>query len=221
MSDSPTSNIQSRNIMKTVWVLLAVMAFFIGALVIKLQRPVPLGEVEQQQLQLVLFDQPRIIDDFQLTQHHNQPFSLDHLRGQWSMVFPGFTYCPDICPTTLSILAQAYQGLQENSTQGLPQIIMLSVDPNRDTVEKLNQYVPYFDNNFLGLTGELSDIMKVAMQMNIAFTPVASNTIDDSYQVDHSGNIVLIDPEGYYRGFIKPPFTSAQIQTIYQRVAQL
>ena len=98
------------------------------------------------------------------------------------------------------------------------QVVMLSVDPNRDTVEKLGQYVPYFSEDFTGLTGDLRTIANLATQLNIAFDIIDPDTAEGNYNVAHSGNIVLVNPAGNYQGFFKPPFDPAILKLNYQSV---
>lgn len=116
--------------------------------------------------------------------------------------FFGFTHCPDICPTTLAELAQLkaqLAGTEASATR----VVMLSVDPARDTPERLAQYVPYFHADFVGVTGEFSEILSVAQRLNAPFRKVSEP--DASYQMEHSANVVLMNPRGDYHGFFARP----------------
>ncbi len=156
------------------------------------------------------FEKPRVIANFALRDQDNQPVSIDNLKGQWSLLFFGFTFCPDICPTTLGVLSRAVEKLAVD-----PQVIMVSVDPERDGPAQLKQYVPAFNPSFIGYTGEFDEIVKLATQVNIAFGKVPGPTAG-TYLVDHSASIVVVNPEGRYAGFIKTPHSEANIATIVQ-----
>jgi protein SCO1 len=143
-----------------------------------------------------------------MTDHLGNPVGLSNLKGGWSLLFFGFTTCPDICPTTLSVLNDAVSGLEEP-----PAIVMVSVDPERDTPERLAQYVPAFNPDFVGYTGTFEETVKLAEQLNIAFGKVPGD-LPGSYLVDHSASLVVIDPDGRYAGFIKAPHNSSNIQRI-------
>lgn len=124
------------------------------------------------------------------------------LTGKWSLVFFGYTFCPDICPTTLAELRQLKKLLPAEAKEQI-QIFMVSVDPNRDTAEQLKLYLEYFDPEFIGLTGELSDIQTLSNALSIPFIP--GDTSQPRYTVDHSGNLAIISPDGRQYGFIRAP----------------
>jgi protein SCO1 len=132
-----------------------------------------------------------------------QPFGPDRLRGHWSILFFGFTSCPDVCPTTLALLAQVEQQLGDLPTEQQPQIILVSVDPQRDTPEQLAKYVGSFSPTFIGVTGEQQAINAFALNMGVpvAISPLPSG----SYTVDHSAAIFIIDPNGAMRALSSTP----------------
>jgi protein SCO1/2 len=154
------------------------------------------------------FDEPRLISGFVMTDHLGRRAGLSNLKGGWSLLFFGFTTCPDVCPTTLSVLNDAISALDDP-----PAVVMVSVDPDRDTPERLAQYVPAFNPNFIGYTGTFEETVKLAAQLNIAFGKVPG-LVPGSYLVDHSTSLVLIDPDGRYAGFIKAPHNSSNIQRV-------
>ncbi len=141
------------------------------------------------------------------------PFNRARLKGKWSLVFFGFTYCPDICPTTMTFLNEFMASLEGTEAQDT-QVVMVSVDPARDTVQQLAGYVPFFNPDFIGVTGEFLDIHRVATALNTPFRKVMGE--GDNYQVDHSANIVLINPRGDYHGFFKAPLDLAKMKTTYR-----
>lgn len=166
-------------------------------------------EMSKQDLQLqgaIVFDQPRIIKPFELLDQHGAPFTLDRLHGRWSLLFFGYTFCPDICPTTLADLKKFKAMLAEAPGTEEVQIILVTVDPARDTPEKLAQYLDYFDPDFTGVTGDFLKLHGFATNLNAAFTKVLIEG-GSSYLVDHTSNLALINPFGHYHGFFKPQAT--------------
>ncbi|QEY60019.1 SCO family protein [Pseudomonas sp. C27(2019)] len=124
------------------------------------------------------------------------------LTGRWRLVFFGYTFCPDICPTTLAELRQLKKLLPAKTQENM-QIMMVSVDPNRDSAEQLKLYLEYFDPEFVGLTGELADIQTLSNALSIPFIP--GDTSKPRYTVDHSGNLAIISPDGRQYGFVRAP----------------
>ena len=204
-------------IRKTAVIAVAVIFALVVAFFWKITQPRALRVADMAANGLVFFDAAREVLPFELVDHQGRPFTRDKLVGKWSMVFPGFTFCPDICPTTMAQLGQMWEYLDDKPREDL-QVIMLSVDPRRDTVEKLGQYVPYFNKDFIGLTGDPETIARLATQMNIAFDIINPDNAPDSYDVAHSANIVLLNPDGGYQGFFKPPFDPAILKLNYQSV---
>lgn len=204
-------------IRKTALIVVAIIFVLVTAFFWKITQPRALHVADMAVNGLIYFDAPREVLPFELLDHRGETFTRDDLVGKWTMVFPGFTFCPDICPTTMSQLSQMWGYLDEKPKADL-QVIMLSVDPNRDTVEKMGQYVPYFHEEFIGLTGNLGVIANLATQLNIAFDIINPDAVDKTYDVAHSANIVLINPNGNYQGFFKPPFDPAILKLNYQSV---
>ncbi len=204
-----------RRVIITAVAILLLIVTFVGLFFWKMTYPRALTRAELSANGLVVFDVPRRFEDFEFVDHRGQPFRKDDLIGKWTMIFPGFTHCPDICPVTMSQLAQMWDMLDERTRKDL-QVVMLSVDPHRDTPEQLGQYVPFFNENFIGLTTDIETLTRVGAQLSIAFTVIDPEAIEDFYTVDHSGNIVLINPAGHYHGFFRPPFDPARLRLTYQ-----
>ncbi|HVY82830.1 MAG TPA: SCO family protein [Steroidobacteraceae bacterium] len=146
------------------------------------------------------FPQPRPIENFALTDETSQPFTLDTLKGHPTLVFFGFTHCPDVCPTTLAQLAQIAQ------TANVPQlrVLLVSVDPTRDTPEVLQQYVHAFDPSFKGVTGDPAQIERLAKEFGVAIARVDLSGGD--YTVDHSAAVFLLDSQARRVAVFTPPF---------------
>ena len=152
-----------------------------------------------------LLPSAKAIADFQLTDQHGKPFTRNNLVGKWSFAFFGYTHCPDVCPTSLSMLAQVMKKLEKDSTlDTLPQVIFVSVDPERDTPELLAQYLPYFNPDFIGVTGDPQQLLLLTRQLGIMYGKVPGDNADD-YLVDHSASIILFDPDGNFLALFGMP----------------
>lgn len=204
---------QSRNIKVTVVGLLAIITLIVGGFVHRISLPRVMTASEMKINGLYLLDTPRSIGDFALTDHHGEPFNPARFEGHWSLVFFGFTYCPDVCPTTMTFLNEFMASLEGTEARDT-QVVMVSVDPARDTVQQLAGYVPFFNPDFVGVTGEFLDIHRFATALNTPFRKVAGEGED--YQVDHSSNVVLINPRGDYHGFFKAPMDLAKMKVTYR-----
>ena len=173
---------------------------------------------------------------FRLTGTEGQTVSEKDLLGKPSAVFFGFTYCPDVCPTSMSVLDTVDWQLQSSDPELAEQFqgILVSVDPDRDSSETLARYATAFSPRFLGVTGQREDLVGLTTQVNVAFAKVplsapaaypapsddaVSDVSEDAYTVDHTGNIVIINPMGHYHGFIKLPHDPETIRLTFQTLA--
>ncbi len=161
---------------------------------------------------LIVLPETKTIADFELTDEASQPFSLDGFRNNWSLLFFGFTSCPDICPNTLYQLQQVRKELLTRMDESeLPVIYLVSVDPDRDTPEKLANYLSFFDPAFKGLTGDDRQLRAFTMQMGIAYHVEEHQAEDKDYTVDHSASLVLLDPQANLFGVFPAPQDTASI----------
>jgi len=204
---------QRSNIRLTVLILLGVMVLFVGGFVLRVTLPQEMSTTELKANGLYLHETPRSLGLFQLVNQKGEAFVPGSLQGRWSLLFFGFTYCPDVCPTTMAFLDNFVAGLDEDERLDT-QVVMVSVDPARDTVEQLAEYVPFFNPTFIGVTGEFLDIHRFATALNTPFRKVAGS--GDDYQVDHSANVVLINPKGDYHGFFKAPLDREKMMKTYR-----
>ena len=139
---------------------------------------------------------PTPLPEFELVNQEGEGVTLETFRNHWSLVFFGFTHCPDICPTTLQILSVARKTLADNGQQPLPRIVLVSVDPERDTPELMAQYMSYFGDDNLGITGSLDEVKKLTTELGIFFAKQQGN--EESYSVDHSAAVLVINPEAEF-----------------------
>jgi len=205
---------QSRGIRLTVVGILVFILFIVGGFVYRIQQPRVMTGAEMKVNGLYLLETPRNFGDLQLTDHRGKAFTRERFEGKWSLVFFGFTYCPDVCPTTMAFLNE-FMGQLEGTEAEDTQVVLVSVDPARDTVEQLADYVPYFNPEFIGVTGEFLDIHRFATALNTPFRKVPGQD-EDNYVIDHSSNVVLINPRGDYHGFFKAPLDQAKMKVTYR-----
>ena len=188
---------------KTVLILVAVVALVLGLTVGKvLNAPQQQDPAALLDAGIVLLPQSRALPALSLLDEQGEAQALDRLTGRWTLLFFGYTFCPDICPTTLAELRQLRGRLPAELLERY-QVTMVSVDPQRDTPEQLRQYLGFYNAGYHGLTGELADIQKLAAAVSIPFIP--GDTRQERYTVDHSGNLAIIGPDGRQRGFICAP----------------
>lgn len=134
---------------------------------------------------------------FSLTDHTGAAVTERDFRGSWLLVFFGYTHCPDICPTTLATVTLALQRL--DPPDGVLRPVFITVDPERDTPERLRAYLNAFDPRILGLTGTPEQVSAAARAFRAEFRPVRTGTAGDGYTVDHTGYVYLLAPDGELR----------------------
>jgi protein SCO1/2 len=153
--------------------------------------------------------------DFALVDQDGQPFSLANLRGRWTFLAIGYTHCPDVCPTTLATFAAVQGRIAALSSKGEAvapsQFLFISVDPERDSPERLAHYVRYFDPAFLGATGDDAQLRVLVAQLGLLYAKVEDQDTAMGYLVDHSAWILLVDPEGRLTAIYMPPHDPERI----------
>jgi len=162
-----------------------------------------------------VFLQPQLLPPISLIDHHHQQFTLFNFARKWTFLFFGYTYCPDVCPQTLTILKQVHESLTRQGDLNNTQIVFVSVDPTRDTASQLATYVTYFNQSFLGVTGSPDQIAAFAHPLGIAYTPADSKGL-----IDHSATLLLIDPLLRLRASFLPPHTVATILSDFRKIRQ-
>lgn len=150
---------------------------------------------------------PGDLAEFSLVDQDGSAIGRDVFRDHWSLVFFGFTHCPDICPLTLQVLANARQQLAEAGQQPLPRIVLVSVDPERDTPEVMKKYVGYFGDDIVGITGELDEMRKLTNGLGIYFEK--SRLDEENYSVDHSAVVIVMNPDGQFQALFGAPHEAA------------
>ncbi len=150
--------------------------------------------------------EPTPLPDFELLDHTGQTQTRSMFTGQWQLVFFGFTQCPDICPTTLATLTRATTALADQGVARVPQVVLVSVDPDRDTPERLAEYIAHFGDGHVALTGDVDALRELTEPLYIYFRKVPLG--DDNYTVDHSSVVLLINPDGEFHALFSGPLAS-------------
>lgn len=206
----------NRNIANTVIACVAFIAVVLGLTLNRILSPAVMTHEQLNENGLFVYDVPRRFSGFALTDHNGKPFTQDWLTGKWSLLFFGYTFCPDICPITLATIRQFEGLLADTEAAGSVQVAMISVDPQRDTPEKLRGYMGFFSPDYMGATGEYIDIFNLARQLNVAFGYQPQE--NGEYLVNHSGEIILINPDGHFHGFFKMPHDPERMAQTFRSV---
>ncbi|MGB1800479.1 MAG: SCO family protein [Gammaproteobacteria bacterium] len=177
---------------------------------------VSLKQSQQQQvnasiksdIEELFWPNPKQVGDFNTLDHTGTKFGYEQLAGKWSFIFFGYTHCPDVCPITMSVMADVYKKLQPQHDD--IQVIFASVDPDRDTTEKLAQYVSYFNKDFIGLGGDSEKVNSLTKQIGVAYY-INKEKQEENYLVDHTASIFLFDPKARLIGKLSVPHEADKI----------
>ncbi|NNJ94747.1 MAG: SCO family protein [Halobacteria archaeon] len=164
------------------------------------------------------FPAARPVQAFSLLDHNGNVFDNATLAGHWSFLFFGYTHCPDVCPTTMSVLNSVARRLQDAGEN--IRFVMVTVDPERDTPEKLGQFVTYFNGKFIGVTGSETDLQQLTKQLGIMFMRVNDADNAAGYLVDHTASVFLFDPDGNYHAVFSPPLTAEAMAGDFSMMAR-
>lgn len=192
-----------------------------------------------------LFWEAKDLTEFKLAGASGSTFGLKDLKGKWSFIFFGYTQCPDVCPLTMGILGQTFKILEKKPAvfqeiQG----VFISVDPKRDTPELLKEYVSYFNNKFIGVTGDKEQLDALSRQMSVLYAinskepektgeakepkkeegggalkkPGGGASGKEEYTVTHSSTVFLVDPQGRLYGRFPPPQVPQEIAQVFEKI---
>lgn len=165
-------------------------------------------------MRITVLSAPRALPAVRLVNQANEAFTPDSLKGHWSVMFFGFSHCPDICPTTLYDLARFRKSIADLPAAELPGIFLVSVDPERDTPEQLSAYVRAFDASFTGVTGEPAEIARLAAALGVAYGREPAE--GDEYTVLHTAALFILDPEARYVAVSSAPHDMGQLARDYR-----
>ena len=200
---------------RTLNILLPVLAAILGLVVawrwfgFELSKPAPeLSAVR-------LFNPSRELPAFSLRQSDGTPLVPGELKGHWTLVFLGFTHCPDVCPTTLAQLAGAQKQWATLPEATRPRVLFVSVDPDRDTPDAIGEYAHAFHRDTLAATADVPALETFARSLSMVFAkvPAPEGAPANQYSMDHSASLAVLNPQGRLTGFVTPPFVPQDIAT--------
>ncbi|WP_196221512.1 SCO family protein [Sansalvadorimonas verongulae] len=206
---------------KTVFFLVLAVAVVVALTFNKFNGKPALDTEALREQGVVWYETPRTFVFNPLSEAGGETFTKDDLQDNWTLMYFGFTYCPDICPATLANMAQMMKELRAINSQVAEKVnvVLISVDPARDTPDKLASYVDFFDESFTGVTGDDANLKALSQQLNVAYAIVGDTETDD-YLVEHSAQVVLVNPRGDYQGFLRPPFKPKELADAMVKIDQ-
>lgn len=163
-----------------------------------------------------VFESEKPLSPFRLRDHQGHPFDIGRLREHWTFIYFGYTYCPDLCPTTLAALSELEKQLAKHEANDQLQYVFISLDPRRDTSERLAQYVAFFSPRLLGTSGDDADLAVLAEQFGIAYDVPDVDTND--YLVDHTDVVLLVSPDAGFVAVLTPPHSGERIASDFRRI---
>ena len=169
----------------------------------------------------VLRPEYRLLAPFELTDQRQKPFNEQNLKGKWSMVFFGYLSCPDVCPLTLHELNLFWRLLADETGAAADelQVVFVSVDPARDSTQQLGDFVGHFNENFVAVTAEKSQIDRLARQFGAGYI-IEEETSPGQYLVTHTSAIFLVDPLGRSVATFSQPHYASTLHAHYRRITQ-
>ncbi|MEJ2130411.1 MAG: SCO family protein [Gammaproteobacteria bacterium] len=201
--------------------LLVVLVIALGAVagiaVFQLGRQASESEEALRERGALVFPEPIVLAPFELVDHAGARFTNEQLEGRWTLAFFGYTYCPDVCPTTMAVLAEAREALARSGLE--PRLLLVSVDPVRDSPARLAEYVGGFSREFVGVTGTPDALAAFAAQLHVGFTKMPDMHGDD-YLVAHGNSIALLNPAGAYHAILKAPHDAENIAAMVSAIAR-
>lgn len=198
-------NLKTKGVTFTVVILLALAGLCSGIFVgqhLSFKKKIDVANFHGTYL-----ENPRTINQFSLTGTDQKTFDNASLQNQWTLIFFGFTNCGYLCPTTMAELGKMYRILEAKGVKDLPHVVMISIDAERDDQEKLGKYVTSFHPSFYGARGDDLSIKAMTREMGIAYAKVMDKDSTDptNYDVQHSGAVMLFNPQGELNAFFTTP----------------
>jgi protein SCO1 len=167
---------------------------------------------------ILIYPKAKTIEPFALHFAGEGQYTKTNWIGHWTLLYFGFTHCPDACPTALSALKQA---LEKMPPAHRPQVHFISIDPQRDDSPALHDYVTYYDANFVAATGTVAELEHMTRQLGVLFEKVPNVDNANDYTMDHTANVLIINPAGNLYGLIRPPFTPTVLRDDLSKLMEL
>jgi len=183
----------------------------------------PANKGEDGTSSILFYGTPRTLPDFDLAQSDGTRLIPGELRGHWTLVFLGFTSCPDVCPTTLTELAQAQKQWETIPDSLRPRVVLVSVDPERDTPNRLGEYAHAFHKDTIAATADVPSLERFATSLGMVFQKAPGKHFEqnpDDYSMDHSASIAVLDPQGRLAGLMRPPFNPQAIASDLKKLTE-
>jgi len=200
----PTDHTPKRRWLIPVAILMVVLGVSVNLILRQADKPLK----NTQSTPLIsgtLIPDPRPLAPFSLMDHSGGEFSQESIKGSWHLLSFGYTHCPDICPTTLAMLARLADRMRQESLNAEIKTAFITIDPERDTQAVLASYVPYFDSVFLGVTGDQQALNKLTGQLGVLHSRVDTEQSSMGYLMDHSTSIILTNPAGEFQALFGAP----------------
>ncbi len=194
--------------------LLALIGGFSISWVISSNKPIEL------EAGLWFGEQARALPEFELVDHNGQVLNRTSLTGKWSLMFFGYTHCPDICPASLQTMSDMVQAIEDPDVAAALRVYFISVDPDRDNAEVLASYVTYFNPDFTGATAIMEKLDPLTRSLGIAHDIRNKVEGNPGYDVDHSSAIVLINPNAEFAGLFGAPHDALAMARDLTRIVE-
>ena len=153
---------------------------------------------------------PMEIDNFELIDQNNEVFNKKSLEGGWTVLFFGYTNCPDVCPTTIYKLAEIKNGIKEDLPSANFNTVLVTLDPDRDSSERLDEYIGYFDETMLGVTGTYENIQSFTSSLSVFYQRINK---EEGYDFNHTASIFVFDKDGSLFATMSPANTVEEIES--------
>ena len=203
------------NVLLIIIFIVTVLALFIN----KLTTPRVLSTNELLINGLFLYEKPKEISDFTFFSANGAEFTKSDLKGKWTLMYFGFTRCPDECPTTMYQMSKLVKVLREKE---FPledkQWVLVSIDPERDSADDIDKYAKGFDQDFVGVVNSRPMLLSLATQLSVNNVMPSGNAMDHSHLDNHVNNIILLNPKGEFAGIFRPPFDISRLSLTYQSI---
>lgn len=187
---------------RLIWLLALVPLLLGGLLVWRFAGPDDLSPEQLRKQGFWLQHSPVIVRIPDIPDHRGETFSSAEFAGHWSLIFFGYTHCPDICGPSVALMARSLEAMQRQGMEAPVQMLMISVDPARDTPERMEAFLSRFNAELRGLLPNEHQLLAAAIPLHAVYGDASQPGL-----VDHTGNLVLIDPESRYIGYFRPPLS--------------
>jgi protein SCO1/2 len=194
----------------TLYVLAAALAAGLGFWAAQMHYEQTTAAAIPAMRSVTLFPETRALVPYKLNASDGSTITPATMQGHWTLVFLGFTRCPDVCPTTLQSLGQAEKTWAALPPTTRPRVLFVSVDPERDTPQHVGEYAHYFGKDILAATADQATLATFARSLGMIYMKVPTKGGND-YTIDHSASVSVLDPDGNMAGLIRPPFDPAAI----------